>query len=323
MTPTSFASVSTKASADCLREDTCRTFDSLCEEKKHLIHTVDRQRKLANADRKQQQLQIRHQMNSLNKQQHAALERMSAFDRYKRKKRNSTAEHITTTHQHATNSSPPTQQPTATNVTRIDKQSPDIIGFTPIQTLDDVLKFADILRNECTETQMQHVTELEQDETDLWSTTICEQFKHSLSQIRKKAMQDKEWNEDDEQAPLPRESEKKKDQELREKERREAEDQTRLQREQRENKQREAEEQARLRLEQGRILQEQFRQAQEQLRLVRERAEREIEERRHKKPTRIQLQCAKNQADLQFQVAWLLKRSLVRQRRANQSANAG
>ena len=136
-------------------------------------------------------------------------------------------------------------------------------------------------------------------------------------------MQDKEWNEDDEQAPLPRESEKKKDQELREKERREAEDQTRLQREQRENKQREAEEQARLRLEQGRILQEQFRQAQEQLRLVREGAEREIEELRHKKPTRIQLQCAKNQADLQFQVAWLLKRSLVRQRRANQSANAG
>ena len=314
MTPTSFASVSTKASTDCLQEDTCRTFDSLCEEKKRLIYTVDRQRKLANADRKQQQLQIRHQMNSLNKRQHAALERMSAFDRYKRKKRNPTAEPITTTQQHAAaNSSPPTQQPTATNVTIADQQITDMIGFTPVQSLDDVLKFADILRNECTEAQMQHVTELEQNETDLWSTTICEQFKHSLSQIRKKAMQ----------APLPRESEKKEDQERRERERREAEEQTRLQREQRENEQREAEEQARLRLEQGRILQEQFRQAQEQLRLVRERAEREIEERRHKKPTRIQLQCAKNQADLQFQVAWLLKRSLVRQRRANQSANAG
>ena len=274
------ASVSTKTSGNSLREDTCRTFDSLCEEIKRLVHTVaERSSKHASADREQRQ------MNSVNIRLHAVVQHMSTFDIYKRKKRYSTADEPSTATQHATNrsQSPPTPAPetlTRTSTTETKAHNQSIIKqeifkrFSVLanQTVDVGKKFAEILRIECVETRLKQLTELEQSETGIWSTTIG-QLKQS---IQFEIQLDKESIERAEQA--------------------------RIREEQRVKAKKEAEEQARLR---------------------REREEREIEERLQKDLASIQLQFIKTQADSRCRVAWLQKRSLVRQRRANQSANAG
>ena len=71
-----------------------RTFGLLQEEKKRLLDSIDRLRNKQRATTtneagekvQQQQQQLRQQMNDFNRRQHAVVQRMSAHDRYKRKK---------------------------------------------------------------------------------------------------------------------------------------------------------------------------------------------------------------------------------------------
>ena len=327
---------------------TSAMFDSLCDEKKRLLrHTIKQQAKKTSADREQRH-QLRQQMNSVNKRLHAVVQHMSAFDRYKRKKRFSTAEPRTTT-QYAAHLSPsptPASQTTTTTATneniRTFKPSRNIIEldvFNPLrvltnQTVDVGKKFAEILQIECTGTRLQQLTELEQSEPgSVWSTTIghvkqCAQLEIQLDREAGEAhileeQLEMERKEVQEQARIRREQ--------RAKERQLADEQVRLQREQRakerQQAQVQAEEEARLEREQRanerKLADEQAQLEREQDRLQVERAERENEERLQKKLARIQLHLVKTEADCQCRLAWLERFPLVTHRRANQTANAG
>ena len=73
------------------QQDVIRTFVLLQQEKKRLLDTVGQLRSRQAADEEpiqeiQQQQQLRLQMNDFNRRQHAVVQRMSAFDRYRRKK---------------------------------------------------------------------------------------------------------------------------------------------------------------------------------------------------------------------------------------------
>ena len=78
------------------RDDDMRTFGLLQEEKKRLLDSIDQLRnkqvttneagEKVQQQQQQQQQQLRQQMNDFNRRQHAVVQRMSAYDRYKRKK---------------------------------------------------------------------------------------------------------------------------------------------------------------------------------------------------------------------------------------------
>ena len=270
---------------------TSAMFDSLCDEKKRLLlHTIKQQAKKTSADREQRH-QLRQQMNSVNKRLHAVVQHMSAFDRYKRKKKYSTAEPRTTT-QHAVHLSPsPTSASQTTTTTtnetiRTFKPSRNIIEldvFNPLrvltnQTVDVGKKFAEILQIECTGTRLQQLTELEQSEPgSVWSTTIghvkqCAQLEIQLDREAGEAhileeQLEMERKEVQEQARIRREQ--------RAKERQLADEQVRLQREQRAKERKHAEEEAQLEREQRAI---ERKQADEQAQLEREQFEKETRE---------------------------------------------
>ena len=261
---------------------TSAKFDSLCDEKKRLLRrTNNQQAKQTSADREQRH-QLRQQMNSVNKRLHAVVQHMSAFDRYKRKKRFSTAEpRATTKHAAHVSPSPTPASQTAENIMSLNIPSRNIVDldvFKPLrdlanQTVNVGKKFAEILQNECKETRLQQLAELEQNDAgSIWSTTVdhvkqCTQLEIQLDREAEEARIREERRDKDR-----REAEDRLRRDQREKERQLAQEFVRLQPGQRENERQQAAEQVRLQREQR----EKDRQlAAEHVRLERERREKD------------------------------------------------
>ena len=309
---------------------TSATFDSLYEEKKLLLHTIDQQNKPASAADREQQHQAgqQEQMNNLHKRLHAEVQHMSAFDRYKRKKRNSTAEPSTAIQHAAASRSPP---PTTTEAKTQGQSRRNIIDleiFRPLrdlhnQAVDVGKKFSEIVLIECTETRLQQLAELEQnDRTGIWSPAIdyvkqCIQSEIQQDRQAEQACNRGEQRENEkgdfgEQARIRREQREEERRqageqarirnEQREEERIQAGEQARIRRERREEEMRQAQEQARIRRDQ---LEDETRQAQEQIRIRREQREevrRQAEE--QVRLPREQREKETKEAEEQYRLEW-------------------
>ena len=64
----------------CYQKHLCATFNLLCHEKRRLLYKADQRDKQARRD-----ASLDEQMSNYDKRQHEVVQRMNAFDRYKRK----------------------------------------------------------------------------------------------------------------------------------------------------------------------------------------------------------------------------------------------
>ena len=296
----------------CRQQDVIQLFVLLKKEKRLLLLQQ------ADIQQPQHQKQFREQMNDLNRQLHAVVQRMSARQRYKRRK----TKPIRLTSVQA--SARLVMDDIMTRLKAVHTSQLAIIedlrgDRTMYSELADMLEAGTIAND--------RIGEAQQQQTDTRELSESEQFRQSMrDQVLGVMRSSRERQTETERSCREEQERDRLKQERRQKQQAEAEERDRLRQERRRQEQAEAEERERLyqaRLEEKRA-QSAERAEQKRLRWaqIQERLE-ECERKDAEELARLSRQMAKRQENGAWRLKWLQQLGLVYERRANNSANAG
>ena len=314
----------------CHQQDDMRTFVALQQEKRRLL---DKAKQLSKNQKTRSEettttldkmQQLRQQMNDFNRRQHAVVQRMSAFDRYKRKKttlRNhnpanvtkssprsssSRVESATNEQQRASDESRPSDLDTQPQLSRISQMQAEfdecrerLVNFDGWKRLAEEMQkyihvyeqFANMLRGQPVETN----DDEEESNQIFGPLSEHEQRRNSFKEFAKDIV--KQVEECRAQNEIAFEEEDRRIQ-------------ARLEEQKAQIDERHAQARARRKL-------------REEQRAEENRRKREESEERSRKSARFLRQFDKRMEDHKWQKEWRSRRPLVMQRRVDQSANAG